>query len=52
MYAAIAQGKGRCAVYAAKFAVANLDRLKLKSEFGDALGNAHCGGPGVHSPRY
>lgn len=37
MYAAKAQGKGRSAVYATEFAVANLDRLELKSNLGDAL---------------
>jgi diguanylate cyclase (GGDEF)-like protein len=37
MYAAKAQGKGRFAVYAAEFAVANLGRLQLKSDLTQAL---------------
>jgi predicted signal transduction protein with EAL and GGDEF domain len=37
MYAAKAQGKGRCAVYAAEFAAANLGRLQLKSDLSQAL---------------
>jgi diguanylate cyclase (GGDEF)-like protein len=37
MYAAKAQGKGRCAVYAAEFAAENLGRLQLKSDLSQAL---------------
>jgi diguanylate cyclase (GGDEF)-like protein len=37
MYAAKAQGKGRCAVYAAEFAAENLGRLQLKSDLSLAL---------------
>jgi diguanylate cyclase (GGDEF)-like protein len=37
MYAAKAQGKGRCAVYAAEFAAENLGRLRLKSDLSRAL---------------
>jgi EAL domain-containing protein (putative c-di-GMP-specific phosphodiesterase class I) len=39
MYAAKAQGKGRCAVYAAELAVANLGRLQLKDDLSQALRN-------------